>query len=85
MIELVGLRIWAIPYVAGLASPPRKLACGMIVGEIIGPARGQTPPDLPWQFELPDRPGQFASFSGLFLIGPGQAAAVYGAVAEKLG
>lgn len=85
MIELVGLRIWAIPFVAGIASPPRKLACGVIVGEVIGPQEGETPPNLPWRFELPDRPGQFASFSGLFLIEPGQAAAVYGAVAEKLG
>jgi hypothetical protein len=40
---------------------------------------------FPERFELPDNPGVFVPFSGLFRLSTGDLVAVYGAVKEAVG
>ena len=85
MIELNGVRIWAIPYVDRRATEPRKLPCGVIVDEPSADQRRQASGPFPDRFEIPQRPGVFVKFTGVFQLGTGEVAAIYGAVPEKLG
>ena len=84
MIELNGVRIWAIVCGAGPRSAPRKLPCGVIV-EHPTPEQRSSVPIFPDRFELPNHPGLFVPFSGVFQLSTGELAAVYGAVPEPLG
>ena len=85
LIELNGVRIWAIPFGESGNSSPRKLPCGVIVKDPTEEQRSRAPSHLPARFELPDNPGIFVPFSGLFQLSTGDLAAVYGAVKEPLG
>ncbi len=85
LIELNGVRIWAITFLDGGPSAPRKLPCGVIVRNPTDEQRVRAPSVFPPRFELPDNPGVFVNFSGLFQLMTGDLAAVYGAVKEPLG
>jgi len=85
LIELIGVRIWAIPYRDRRPSAPRKLPCGVVVEEPTRDQRAGAPPNIPDRFELPTNPGVYVGFSGLFWLPTGQLAAVYGGIREPLG
>jgi hypothetical protein len=85
LIELIGVRIWAISYENRRAMAPRKLPCGVVVKDPTEEQRAGAPSSHPVRFELPNNPGIFVPFSGLFLLPTGNLAAVYGAVQEPLG
>jgi hypothetical protein len=85
LIELNGVRIWAISYEDRRAMAPRKLPCGVVVEDPTEEQRAGAPSSHPVRFEIPDKPGIFVAFSGLFLLPTGNLAAVYGAVQERLG
>jgi hypothetical protein len=85
MIELNGVRIWAIPYRERRALAPLKLFCGAIVKTPTEAQRSLAPRDLPARIKMPGNPDVSIRFSGLFLLPTGDVAAVYGAVTEPLG
>ena len=85
MIELNGVRIWAIPYRERAALAPRKLACGAVVKAPTEEERSHAPEGFPSRIELPGNSEVSIDFSGLFLLPSGDIAAVYGAVQEPLG
>jgi hypothetical protein len=85
MIELNGVRIWAIPYRDRRALSPCKLVCGAVVKAPTAAQRARAPSVLPNRIPLPGNPAVFIRFSGVFLLPSGDVAAVYGAVIEPLG
>ena len=85
MIELNGVRIWAIPYRDRRALSPCKLVCGAIIKTPTEAQRARAPPVLPSKIPLPGNPEVSIRYSGLFLLPSGDVAAVYGAVIEPLG
>jgi hypothetical protein len=85
MIELNGVRIWAIPYRERRALSPLKLICGAIVEAPNEAQRSRAPAELPTRIPLPGNPEVSIRYSGLFLLPSGEVAAVYGAVLEPLG
>ncbi len=85
MIELIGVRIWAIPLGEAGPSRPRKLPCGVLVSLPPEDERDRAASSVPARFELPNNPGVFVPFSGVFRLSTGDLAAVYGAVEEPIG
>jgi hypothetical protein len=85
MVELNGVRIWAIPYRERRALSPRKLICGAVVEAPSQAQRSRVPSEVPATIPLPGNPGVLIRYSGLFLLPSGDVAAVYGAVVETLG
>jgi hypothetical protein len=85
LTELIGVRIWAISFEDRRAQAPRKLPCGVVVEDPTEEQRAGAPSSHPVRFEVPDNPGVFVPFSGLFLLPTGNLAAVYGAIQEPLG
>ena len=85
MIELNGVRIWAIPYRDRSALAPRKLSCGAVVKAPTAEERSHAPEGFPARIEMPGNSEVSIKFSGLFLLASGDVAAVYGAVQEPLG
>ena len=85
MIELNGVRIWAIPFRERRALTPLKLICGSIVTTPTEAQRRLAPPELPIRIPLPGNPTVSIRYSGLFMLHSGDLAAVYGAVTEPLG
>ena len=85
MIELNGVRIWAIPYRNRLAMAPRKLSCGAVVKAPSAEERSHAPEELPARIGLPGNPRVSIGFSGIFRLPSGDIAAIYGAVKEPLG
>ena len=85
MIELNGVRIWAIPYRERSPLAPRKLSCGAVVKTPTDEERSHAPEGLPARIVMPGNSDVSIDFSGLFLLPSGDVAAVYGAVQEPLG
>jgi hypothetical protein len=85
MIELNGVRIWAIPYRDRRALSPCKLFCGTVVEAPTETQRARAPSVVPSRIALPSDPEVSIRYSGLFLLPSGDVAAVYGAVIEPLG
>ena len=87
MVELNGVRIWAIGFEGGRALPPRKLVCGTLASPA-GPAGsaailGEAPAA---RIGLPGRPDLTIPWVGWFrLAASGEVVAVYGAVVEPVG
>lgn len=87
MVELNGVRIWAIGRTAGgQLLAPRKLACGTLadrLGPAGAPGPGTAPP--PW-FEVPGRPDLTVPWVGWFRLAlTGEVVGIYGAVVEPVG
>jgi hypothetical protein len=85
MIELNGVRIWAIPYRDRRALSPCKLVCGAVVKAPTEAQQARAPSVVPDRIPLPGNPTVSIRYSGLFLLPSGDVAAVYGAVVEPLG
>ncbi len=84
MIELIGVRIWAIRFEGGYATSARKLVCGTLAR----PAPGRCPLQggvLPERIEVPGRPGVSVPWTGWFELSTGEVVAVYGAKIEPVG
>ena len=80
MVELNGVRIWAVG--AGDGGRPRKLACGTLARPVDG---GSAPPLGP-RIGLPGRPDVVIDWSGWFALATtGEVVGVYGAVVEAVG
>lgn len=87
MVELNGVRIWAVAVVGGQVLPPRKLVCGTLArpwagtGDLPGEASS-----LPGRIRVPGRPELVVGWTGWFeLVATGEVLAVYGAVVEWVG
>ena len=84
MVELNGVRIWAIRFEGGCVTPARKLVCGTLARPTSGrcPIRGGIPLD---RLEVPGRPGVSVPWTGWFELATGEVVAVYGAKVEPVG
>ncbi len=85
MVELNGVRIWAVAVEGGRALPLRKLACGTLARPWAG-ALGSGVIPLPARIEVPGRPEVVVGWTGWFrLVATGEVVGVYGAVVERVG
>ena len=85
MVELNGVRIWAITVAGGQTLPPRKLVCGTLARPL--PSGPADPPrlDLPARLVPPGRPDLSLPWNGWFELATGEVAGVYGATVEPIG
>jgi len=84
VVELNGVRIWAIAFRGGEAAPPRKLACGTLARRVEG-ARAVGGPAMPDRLGVPGRPDVSVPWTGWFELAAGELVAVYGAKVEPVG
>ena len=84
MVELNGVRIWAIGLDAGTTRPARKLPCGTLARPLGGDPRPGAAP-MPGRLPMPGRPDVSVAWTGWFALPTGEAVAVYGAVVAPVG
>jgi len=77
VVELNGVRIWAVAERGWPALPARKLVCGTLAC----PRR----PELPERLAVPGRPDLSVSWTGWFELMTGEVVGVYGAMVEPIG
>jgi len=84
VVELNGVRIWAVEFPKGEAMPPRKLVCGTLARRVEG---DRTPLGLvmPDRLAVPSRPDVSVPWTGWFELAAGGVVAVYGAKVEPVG
>ncbi len=85
MVELNGVRIWAIAIEGGQASPPRKLHCGTLAHPVASDLTFRPAPTLPARLTPPGRPDLALAWTGWFELTTGEVVGVYGAQVEAVG
>ena len=82
MVELNGVRIWAVTVEAGGTSPARKLVCGTLARPLDDLA---SRPALASRLAVPGRSDLSVVWNGWFELINGEVVGVYGAKVEPVG
>ena len=83
MVELNGVRIWAV---AAGGAAPRKLACGTLARPVpVRPGVAALPPPRGARLAVPGRPDVAVTWTGWFELTTGEVVGVYGAQVEAVG
>jgi len=87
VVELNGVRIWAVAEREWPALPARKLVCGTLARPVAEDqwAIGPRALELPERLAVPGRPDLSVGWTGWFELTTGEVVGVYGAMVEPVG